>query len=156
MLHSSFYYPELNHENETWIKISPQGLILYGTSTCHHFFAVPPETICIHSFYDFLDPSDHNSFADAILTESSQVLQCSLIGAGKSNICLVRILRLQDPIRNICWLQVKKKPMEMMFMDSDTNLFSVVEGVKSSSIFYECNKLKVKNSKILEEIESVS
>jgi hypothetical protein len=46
--------------------------------------------------------------------------------------------------------------MEMMFMDSDTNLYGVVEGVKSSSVFYECNKLKVKNSKLIEEIESLA
>jgi hypothetical protein len=100
--------------------------------------------------------NEHNQFSDALLTDSNQVLQCTIVGAGKRNHCLVRILRVHDAIRNICWLQIKKKPMEMLFMESDINLFGVVEGVKSSSIFYECNKLKVKNAKMVEEIESLA
>lgn len=147
ILASTFYSPELEAENEMWIKVSSFGLILYASLTCIYFLGVNCDLIHVHSIFDFIDQSEHSAFKEVLATDSDQVTHASI---GQYQ-CLIRVL-ICDSFRGTKWLQIKKKPVQVTFLSSDLNLYEIADAVRSSSIHYECNRLKVKNSKLRDEI----
>ena len=149
---NSFYIPELILENETWIKTSPEGLIMFATATAAAFFGYPFESLICKSLFDLMNPTDHFALLGALACNTAESFCANLIGTDYE--CLFRCLPIGDVKGNTRWIQIKKGRPAVKLIKDDSNLFSIIQGVRSSSIYYESNKIRVKNTGLVEEISS--
>jgi hypothetical protein len=82
----------------------------------------------------------------------------NLIGLeGRLLHCHIRILPIGDTLGNTRWLQIKQLPVSnpLRFMESDEDIFGVIQESRSSSIYYECNKLRLRNTSLIKEISRI-
>ncbi|KAJ3361918.1 blue light receptor [Kappamyces sp. JEL0680] len=145
--------PEANPSAEAWIKISPEGLVLFATATSSFFFARNTSALVATSLFEWIDASEHASLVRALECTVCTTVPFHLTVQGVPVICHFRFLHVGDEAGRTIWIQIKRQGIEMaMPLASDSNLFHVIQSVRSSSIYYECNKIRVRNTRLQEEI----
>ncbi|KAJ3301562.1 blue light receptor [Kappamyces sp. JEL0829] len=145
--------PEANPSAEAWIKISPEGLVLFATATSSFFFARNTSALVATSLFEWIDASEHASLVRALECTVCTTVPFHLTVQGVPAICHFRFLHVGDEAGRTIWIQIKRQGVEMsMPLASDSNLFHVIQSVRSSSIYYECNKIRVRNTRLQEEI----
>lgn len=128
---------------ECWIKVSEYGLFLY-TFHASGIFGIEDSLLFAHSLYDFLALDFHHS-VNIVLTDSEKDKSASIPVIIKSKEYVLRILKGG----NTAWIQIKQAGR--FEFGSGPDLMAVIDSARSSSLFYECNKLKLKNSKLEKE-----
>lgn len=155
---NSFYSPDIEPDNETWMRISPQGLILYATASSSLFFQQDVSVIVGSSLSQWMDHSDGFILEKVLASSQDESISFLISVQGFTSTFLFRFLQIGDVLGGTRWVQIKRKAATVnpvLIPTSEKNLYSVIQSVRSSSIYYECNKIRVQNSKLTEEISKL-
>ena len=155
--HRSFYNPEADPTNETWLRTSPQGLILHCTPGASTFFKQEASAIVASSLFEWIDQSQHFALSHALSSTASETVQFTLNIQANVFVYVFRFLHANDTAGGTRWIQIKRdRPsLNPLILKSDLNLYHVIQSARSSSIYYECNKIRVRNSKLSDEIQNL-
>ena len=124
---------------------------MYGTNTCQYFFEIGKDQISNHSLFDFLNPTDKMALVSALEGDINCSINVQIKSEKNKSDCLLTFVHVSDEARKYFWVQIKRNHKNLV-QGKDESFFGMIKGTMSSSIYYECNKLRVTTSRIQDEI----
>lgn len=165
-------YPDLD---ESWAKMSPEGLFLFNDASCDRIFGMASTELYAKSLFDFIVPKDRERVSNLIkmlLSNPTYIdiddLRLTLpIGTIKVHI---RIYNDSESIPRYLYTQIKllmdvsgnkycistKSMSEFEHMFKNGNIFDFMEKEDSASFYYEINQLKVQNNRLKDQLDALT
>jgi hypothetical protein len=126
---------------------------LYATASASHFFSRDVSALVSTTLYEWIDSTEHFLLTQALKSPTTESVGFTMTVQGTPIYCLFTFLHINDQSSGTRWVQVKRNSTEMPVLMTDPfNMFSVFQGVRSSSLYYECNKIRVRNTRLADEI----
>ncbi|KAJ3021342.1 blue light receptor [Thoreauomyces humboldtii] len=158
--------------SETWVKLSLEGLTLFGFSSSPSLLGSPQEELLSTAFVHCLHESDQPSFTEAleraVARESTENVRCRLSHKRGGLPVVIRLYAAGSAKLRTLFCQIKMveiggtDPLDLKSLADygglyeKGDLFDVMHGVRATSLPYELNQLRVHNKRIREELDSLA
>ncbi|KAI8910202.1 hypothetical protein EDD86DRAFT_218143 [Gorgonomyces haynaldii] len=151
-----------DRNDEIWMRMSPQGLILFATSTFINVFAVDPIG---HSVFELFHPDERVSLASAVdaivaqypVVSTSDPIPCVFNNRGTPLHAFVQFIGSTDAIGNTLYGYIRFLDQNYLQNMPDTlemtPVFSNSDLATAHSLSYEINHLKFENKALGEAIK---
>jgi PAS domain S-box-containing protein len=170
---SDILYPDLE---ESWAKISPEGLFLFNDTSSERIFKINPKGMYAKSLFDFVAPEHkdrvrHSLQVIVAAPPYTDLHDLDLILPGNGRIRVhIRIYNDSESIPRYLYCQIKLLMntfggnysistgtlSEFASMFKNGNIFDFMEKDDSGSFYYEINQLKVQNNRLKEQLELIT
>ncbi|KAI8900967.1 hypothetical protein BC833DRAFT_579878 [Globomyces pollinis-pini] len=142
--------PASNSEDETWVKVSQDGIIIYANETCQEFFQKTPGQLLSNSIYDSIQITDREKLESSLKSHTHLApFHCNITQPQMNLNCLFVLLKTH---MLFTWIQIKKDSYDTVH-ESTVDLFQHLDPSQNASIHFEANRLKLQNNQLVEEIK---
>jgi len=170
---SDILYP---NAEESWAKISPEGLFLFNDMSSDLIFGIQPKGLFARSLFDFIAPEHkervrHSLQVIVAAPPYIDIHDLDLILPNKGRVRVyIRVYNDSESNPRYLYCQIKllidrygnellistRTLSEFAPMFKNGNIFDFMERDDSASFYYEINQLKVQNNRLKDQLNSLT